>query len=375
MKIGFDAKRFFNNFTGLGNYSRFIVNALAGSYPDHDYLLYTPKLRSHPEVNAILQNKAIQVRQPTAFTSALKLESVWRSYRLGKVASDDGVQIFHGLSNELPLTKPAGLKTVLTVHDLIFKRYPAFYKPIDIKIYNWKLKKACESADQIIAISNQTAEDLMEFMKVDPTKIKVVYQGCHPNFKRTYTTDELNDVRVRYNLPQDFVLNVGTIESRKNALLLLQSLEYSKHNIPVVMVGRATPYLVKLQDYIAANGLAKRVSFIHNAAFADLPLIYHLAKVFVYPSLFEGFGIPIVEAIACNVPVISSQGSCFAEAGGPDCMYVDPKNPEQLAHALDTVLADEATRGRMISESKNYIKRFEPQVIASDVMNVYKSLL
>ena len=375
MRIGFDAKRLFNNFTGLGNYSRFIVNALSETYPENGYVLYAPKLRSHPEVDPLLQKPSIKIHEPSLITSSLRLGSFWRSYNLGDVAAKDGVQIFHGLSNELPLTKPQQLKTVVTVHDLIFKRFPEFYKTIDIKIYDWKLRSACRSADKIIAISKQTADDLIEFLEIDPAKIEIVYQGCHPNFKKVHSLDQLNEVKKRYKLPKEFILNVGTIESRKNVLLLLQTLKHSKHDLPVVIVGRATLYLKQLTDYIIANGLEKRVAFIHNASFADLPAIYQLAKVFVYPSLFEGFGIPIVEAISCGVPVITSQGSCFVEAGGPDCLYVDSKNPKQLAEALNTILSDESIARQMTERSKTYIERFEPTVIATALMNVYTEVL
>lgn len=375
MRIGFDAKRLFNNFTGLGNYSRFIVNALSDYYPDNDYRLYSPKVRNHPEVDSILQKKSISVHQPSSLISSFRMGSFWRSYGLGKVAAQDAVQIFHGLSNELPITKPPQLKTVLTVHDVIFKRFPEFYKPIDIALYSWKLANACRSADKIIAVSKQTADDLSEFFNVDSAKVAVVYQGCHQNFKKTYSQEQLNEVLKHYKLPQEYILNVGTIESRKNVLLLLQSLNHLKHDIPVVIVGKATSYLKQLTSYIASHGLEKRVIFIHKAAFEDLPSLYKLASVFVYPSLFEGFGIPIVEAISCEVPVITSQGSCFAEAGGPDCLYVDTKSPEQLADAIQVVLSDQARSNQMIEKSKGYIARFEPKMIASELMKVYTDLI
>jgi glycosyltransferase involved in cell wall biosynthesis len=355
VRIGFDAKRLFNNFTGLGNYSRFVVNALSDYYPDNDYELYSPKVRNHPEVDSILKKKSVRVHPPSSLTSSFRMGSFWRSYRLGKVAAQDAVQIFHGLSNELPITKPPQLKTVLTVHDVIFKRFPEFYKPIDIALYSWKLANACRSADKIIAVSKQTADDLIEFFQVNTAKV--------------------NEVRKRYKLPQEYILNVGTIESRKNVLVLLQSLKYVKHDIPVVIVGKATSYLRQLTSYIASNGLEKRVIFIHHAVFEDLPSIYKLANVFVYPSLFEGFGIPIVEAISCEVPVITSKGSCFAEAGGPDCLYVDTKSPEQLADAIQAVLSDQARSNHMIEKSMGYIARFEPKTIASELMKVYTDLI
>ncbi|MEK6780709.1 MAG: glycosyltransferase family 1 protein [Bacteroidota bacterium] len=375
MRVGFDAKRLFNNFTGLGNYSRFVVSALSEYYPNNEYWLYTPDLRNHSEINGILKKKSISLHPPSSLTTSLRLGSFWRSYHLGNVAAHDSVQLFHGLSNELPITKPRSLKTIVTVHDVIFKRFPQLYKPIDRQIYTWKLNNACRTADKIIAISKQTADDLVEFLKIDPAKIEVVYQGCHANFKRTYSKDQLKEVQTKYKLPKEFILNVGTIESRKNVLLLLQALKSSANDLPVLIVGRATSYMKQLTDYITANGLERRVTFILNVDFSDLSAIYQLAKVFVYPSLFEGFGIPIVEAISCGVPVITSQGSCFEEAGGPDCLYVDSKNQEQLAVALNKVLSNDGLATQMTAKSKTYIEKFEPSVIAAELMRIYKGIL
>ncbi len=372
MRVGFDAKRLFNNFTGLGNYSRFVVHALATHYPDQDYLLYTPKVKVKPDTEYFLNQEIIKIKSPLGLQK--KFGSIWRSYSLGNVAVNDGVEIFHGLSNELPLTKPKNLKTIVSIHDVIFKRYPEFYKPIDRLIYDWKFRKACDSADQIIAVSQQTANDAIEFLKADPSKVKVVYQGCHPIFKNKQTREDVSHIRQKYDLPDEFILNVGTIESRKNALLILKALTLIKDHIPLVIVGRSTTYKDELLSFIIANNLSEQVTFIHNAEFKDLPLIYQAANVFVYPSFFEGFGIPIVEAIASGIPVISSKGSCFAEAGGPDCSYVDPTQPEELANAIQEVFVMNEEVRKRVGRSKQYITRFEPEVIASDLMSVYKSV-
>ena len=135
MILGFDAKRAFTNFTGLGNYSRFVIQALAETFPENEYQLYTPKIKVNADTQLFLNNPIYQVKTPFAITATLKLSSFWRSINLGNVAYKNQVQLFHGLSNELPLTKPKGLKTILTVHDLIFLRYPKFYNSIDVKIY------------------------------------------------------------------------------------------------------------------------------------------------------------------------------------------------------------------------------------------------
>ena len=375
MRIGFDAKRLFNNFTGLGNYSRFVVDALSKHYPENEYWLYTPKARQHADVDPILQSPNIKTLLPPAVVAPLKLGSFWRSMRIAKHAHRHDVQLFHGLSNELPLSIPKKLKTVVTIHDLIFKRYPQFYNPVDVRIYSWKFHEACHAADRIVAISQQTKEDIVHYLDVDEQKIEVIYQGCHPIFKQQYGAQELANVKLKYQLPAEFILNVGTIESRKNALSVIKALVASGIKLPLVIVGKTTSYKKELEEYINQNKLSNQVYFIHTVQFVDLPLIYRSAKVFVYPSLFEGFGIPIVEAIASGVPVISSTGSCFSEAGGPDCLYVDPMNYEQLGNAIQKVLSSSVLATNMTERSYKYIERFEPKVIATDLMRIYRELV
>jgi glycosyltransferase involved in cell wall biosynthesis len=241
-----------------------------------------------------------------------------------------------------------------------------------VAIYKSKVKHACRVADRIVAISEQTRNDIIEFLNVDPDKISVVYQGCHENFSRSCTVDEISSIRSKYGLPSRYVLNVGTIESRKNVLLAVEALKNVAPEVHLVVVGRATGYFDKVKKYIRDNALESRVHFVHKAAFADLPAIYAGAEIFVYPSLFEGFGIPLVEAIKQGVPIITSTGSCFREAAGPDAVYVDPGNSKEMSENINRIISDELLRQSMIAKSREYVRRFEPSIIASDLMKVYQ---
>jgi glycosyltransferase involved in cell wall biosynthesis len=372
VRIGYDAKRLFNNFTGLGNYSRFVVAGLAERYPEHEYWLYSPRLAEHPETEAF-KAAPFHLRRPdSAFQRALP--SVWRSVSLASVARNDGAQIFHGLSNELPATKPKGLRTVLTVHDLIFKRFPSYYSSIDRLIYGAKLSKSLDIADKIVAISHQTASDLREFENVDDDRLVVIHQGCHEAFRRPYAESDVEQVKSKYGLPDQFLLCVGTMEPRKNAALLIRALSLMPNKVFVVVAGKPTSHAAVLREMVRELKLESWVRFIYHTPYSDLPLLYRAASLFVYPSLFEGFGIPIVEAIASGVPVITSNGSSLTEAGGPNCMYVNPTNPEELAVTIGQVLGDEQLRNTMVSRSADYIQRFQPGAIAEQMMRVYREL-
>lgn len=375
MRVGYDAKRLFNNFTGLGNYSRFVMKALLNHYPEHHYTLYSPKVKANSETHEFRMNPKLLVRTPPKWVKGSGFGSFWRSVNLGNIAFRDGMDVFHGLSNELPVSKPNGLKTVVTIHDLIFIRYPKLYKKIDVNIYKKKIISACKTADKIVAISNQTASDLQHYLKVPKERITVIYQGCNSIFNEKATPDQMDQVKKKYNLPENFVLTVGTLEPRKNAMLLLKAIARTKEKISVVLIGKSTSYQKQLDQLIHEEDINDRVHFIHHVDFEDLPKIYQAAKVFVYPSRFEGFGIPIVEAIASGTPVIATRGSCLEEAGGPSSVYVNPDDDKELASEIDRLLNDTAACEKMVQASKEYIKQFEPKQIADRLMGVYKEVL
>jgi glycosyltransferase involved in cell wall biosynthesis len=215
------------------------------------------------------------------------------------------------------------------------------------------------------------------FLGAPPENIDVVYQGCHPLFHQTASSERRDDVLRRYDLPRDYILYVGTIEERKNALHIVKALQAagSDVDLPVVLIGRMTAYGRRTAEFARRAGLENRVRFLHDVPFADLPALYQAARLFVYPSIFEGFGIPIVEALASGVPVITSTGSCFAEAGGPGSIYVSPRDPEELAAAMRRVLSDSDSAARMVREGYAHIRQFEPHAVAERMMDVYRRAL
>ena len=260
---------------------------------------------------------------------------------------------------------------------MIFLRFPQYYNPFDVKLYHAKVASACRRADRIVAISHQTAEDVKRFLGTDERKISVIYQGCHSSFRTRVTPQIKNDIRTKYSLPDRFVLNVGTIEKRKNLGLLVEAMARVIKETPIklVVVGRATKYKEEILSLMKEMDVEKHVTFLHQVSFADLPAIYQMADVFVYPSLFEGFGIPLVEAIESGIPVISSTGSCFQEAGGPHSLYANPSDSAQLATHIVNVLSNEKTREQMRTGSTLYARRFEPSVIADELMREYSLLM
>jgi len=371
MTIGFDAKRAFNNYTGLGNYSRYLINALSTFFPAHDYRLYAPAERENPRMNAIRARENISVVFPAGLDA--RFSSLWRTKGVVSDLLRDGVQLYHGLSNELPVgLRKKGIPSVVTLHDLIFLRYPQFYNALDRAIYTRKFRYACRHADRIVAVSECTKRDIVSFFGVNPDKISVIYQGCDASFARALPLETKRQVCRKYQLPDTFVLNVGTIESRKNLMLAVKALIRLDPAVHLVAVGRQTAYANEVKKYAVAHGLEHRLHFLSDIPFSDLPAVYQSAAVFVYPSFFEGFGIPVIEALHSGTPVIAATGSCLEEAGGVHSLYVDPNDGEQLANRIQNVLSDSNLRTKMITEGQKYVARFDDKLLAGQMMNLYQ---
>lgn len=369
MKIGYDAKRAFLNATGLGNYSRWLIRSVASFYPDNTYYLYTPKLKKgRQSFTSGFKNLVTVVPIGKLFTAW------WRSKGIVEDLLRDGINIYHGLSHELPLAiRESGIKSVVTVHDLIFMRFPQNFGWINRRIYALKVQKACTVADKIIAISQKTKSDLIELLNIDPNKIEVIYQGCDPAFSVLQSAEKKKTVIAKYYLPEKFILAVGTIEERKNLLLLAKALKHID-NIPLVVVGKPTDYLKVVKQYLADNHLSERVIFLHQVGFADLPAIYQLASIFIYPSRYEGFGIPVLEALNSRVPVVAATGSCLEEAGGPASLYVNPDDETDLAEKINRVLSDNTLAQNMITQGLQHTANFNDEKLAAQLMTVYKTL-
>ena len=370
MKIGFDGKRATQNFTGLGNYSMYVLKVLAEYHPENQYVVFVPAPVQKPL--SILECPSIQFQYP----KNQLFKNFWRSRGIVKDLKKEKIDIFHGLSNEIPISlKKVGIPSVVTINDLIFYRYPQYYTYFDRKIYELKVHYASKHANKIIAVSEQTKSDLINFFNVEESRIEVIYQNCDPIFRSEVTEHEKTRIRHTYKLPEEFLLNVGTIETRKNSLLIVKALKKLKDTIHLVIIGKETPYAQVVKDFITNNNLKSRVHFLKNVSFHDLPGIYQQASIFIYPSEFEGFGIPVVEALSSGIPVIAAKGSCLEEAGGKNSIYVDANNSEELADQINLVMNNTEKRELMIRSGIEHISNFSNKKIADKLFNLYQNLI
>ena len=374
MRIGFDAKKIVTNLTGIGNYSRGIINALANHYPGNQYILFAPNKGKEQCTDRLQPHACITSVYPQSAWSPA--QEWWRCHGIVKDITRNRTDIFHGLSNELPFgIRRAGCKSVVTIHDLIFLRYPQTYTLIDRLILKIKTLYACRKADKIIAISQQTKQDIMKFYGIPEEKIEIVYQGCDSIFYRTTGIDERQAIQKRYNLPSRYLLCVGTFEQRKNQLSILQSLVLTDEDIHLVLVSKPTKYQNVIEERIKNLGLQQRVHILNSVSNADLPVLYQSAVAFIYLSWFEGFGIPVLEALVSGTPVIAATGSCLEEAGGPTSLYCDPFDYQQVATFINELTRHSEKREAMAIAGKKYADRFSEQQIAQQLHYVYQQLM
>ena len=373
MRIGYDAKRYYHNRTGLGNYSRTLVDAMRCQHEDVDAVLYDCK-------------------------------ALERTLSLGRRAKREGCDLFHGLSNELPrdIVK-AGVPSIVTMHDVAWRTFPDMYKPWDRLIYDWKYGWSCRNATHVVCISESTKRDVMRFYGVPEERISVIYQPVQGLFyvkedenetaqapTKTKTTFEparsaiellnsLNQREARLNLqPQTYILTVGSINSRKNLMGMVKALEMIPEDmrLPLVVVGNGREYRQRVEEYIDSHHLREWVRIESNIHEAErLRELYAGAVCMLYPSFYEGFGLPVVEAQLQRCPVITSNVSSLPEAAGPDAIQVNPAKPEEIAEALRRLLTDgEERRQRGEAGYRYCMEKFWPERLTEEMYDLYETL-
>jgi glycosyltransferase involved in cell wall biosynthesis len=252
-------------------------------------------------------------------------------------------------------------KSIITVHDLAFMRYPEYIEPKNLAFLRQEMPWSLKKADKIIAVSNFTKNELIEIFKVDPLKISVIYEGIDDCFKK---------VKIKkLNLPESYMLFVGTLEPRKNIEGLIRAFNICRpKGHKLLVVGEKGWFYEDIFKIVKELGLEKDVIFQGYVAQEDLPEVYSRAKVLVFPSFYEGFGFPPLEAMACGVPVVSTEFEVLGNAA----RFIDPKNPEDIARGIDDVLKHSEV---WISKGLDYVKKFTWKKTAEDTLELYKTLV
>lgn len=350
MKIGFDAKRYFFNQTGLGNYSRWLINGLNQNSSD-TFFLYSTQKKQNPNPRLIVKS-----------SSNKRLSSLWRSWLITRTLQRDHIDIYHGLSNELPFgIHRISTKTVVTIHDLIHKRYPKNYAWIDRKIYNLKLKYTIKHADLIITVSQQTKKDILHYFPTEKSKIKVIPIGINTQI-RTIKSQQV----------KPYVLCVSSFSKRKNLLILIDAFKkITSKSIQLVIAGAKGDLTNSIIKKAAQD---PRISLHFNVTDLELSQLYYNCKFCVYPSLYEGFGMPIMEAFNYGKTVATSNISSMPEVGQNAALYFNPKDVNSIQETIQKLLVDEL-RIKLESKIPNALKKFNTKLLIQEYIKTYDELM
>jgi glycosyltransferase involved in cell wall biosynthesis len=375
MKIGFDAKRFFFNHSGLGNYSRMLIESLFKYFPENEYVLYADRLdtldHAHPEALRILKFYVDNRSDGSDLYTLVMVDAPkwWRTWGMGKRAAQDGVEVFHGLSNELPWDLPTSVASVCTIHDVIFKEFPSYYPWIDRLIYDFKTKKAIQKASRLIMTSQATQLQVEKYYPNAKGCSVVVYQAVDPAFYGDGHVQRTRETNAPYFVYQ------SSFTQRKNHAVLVDAFALIQHQTDwnLTLIGLNGPTLEAVQLQIEKLGLGNRITCLVDQSRQEMIDCVTGAAGFVYPSLNEGFGIPLAEALAAGLPMAVSNISVFRELTEDLPVYFHPNKAEEMAAAMISITTrEEQTRQRLKQSSLQ--SKIDPKTIAEQLIRVYSDL-
>ncbi|NNF99709.1 MAG: glycosyltransferase family 4 protein [Desulfobacteraceae bacterium] len=374
--VAIDGKRFFMNTSGLGRYSRTLIKGLMDDrYGEQIRItLFRPKgkVRFDAPDHAGLHIETAAYRLPGDLGNGL-----WRFRKLPKIVDRGQFSLFHGPSHVLPVS--AKTPMVVTMFDLIFLRYPQYFKKWDRAYYQFAFRKSAERADHIISFSMATKADLVNYFNIDDNKITVVYPGFDEDF-RPLPEKELITLKNHHTLPEEYILYVGTIEPRKNILKTATAFDrlLSAGEIPdnyqFLIVGSKGWFYDDIISGIQKLKHSDKIRLAGPVFGRDLAGIYQLARMTAYPSLFEGFGYPVLESLRVGTPVLTSNISSLPEAGGDAAVLVDPASTDEIASGIKKLVTDEALRAQCIERGYEHAARFSPENMAAGTMKVYRRI-
>jgi glycosyltransferase involved in cell wall biosynthesis len=366
MRIVFDGTTLTPGRTGVGYYTEHLLQHLAREV-----------VNTGDEI-VVVSNKPIDTQAPLPphvrvhDGHRFPIRIGWMQLRAASALAALRPDVAHFTNGMIPIGSPVA--TVVTVHDMSLRLYPGCH-PVRRLVLNRPLMHvAIRQASSIVTVSNSARRDLLRLHGVAPDRVAVVHEAASPAFRPIADRARLEDVRARYNLPRQFMLYVGTIEPRKNLTRLMTAFaEARQAGIPhhLVCVG---PYGWSSRDLagrIDALGIKDAVHFTGYVPFEHLPAIYNLGEFFAFPSLYEGFGLPVVEAMACGIPVITSTTSSLGEIAGDAAITIDPIDTAAIADAIVRLATDEELRRDMAERGLRRARSFSWEQTARDMLAVY----
>jgi glycosyltransferase involved in cell wall biosynthesis len=367
MRIAIDGRTIVGDKTGVGVYAERIVRSLLSIDRRNHYFLF-------------LVEPIDDLQAPNLTTLLIKgynragLNRVWENVLMPRFAARNNIDLYFSPAYALPLLPPPRLRFVAVIHDLIGLLYPETFTP---KMRLWQkifVANAAKVADRIITGSEATKTDFLRLYPSAASKTSVIYHSIDDDYRPADDMKELDRVRSAYSLPEKIVLYVGTVEPRKNVAHLARGFallpESLRNQYTLVIAGKPGWFVESIKTEITRLELGDKVRFIGYVDRHDLPSLYQLATLFVYPSIYEGFGFPPLEAMSCGVPVLCSNTSSFPEVVGDAAIMVDPHDVGQMTKELEKVLSDSPLREEMRKKGFAQARRFSARKTAEETLKV-----
>jgi glycosyltransferase involved in cell wall biosynthesis len=364
MRIAFDLRRIKN--PGIGRYMKCLAEAVVAQAPEHQYLLILP-----PDA---AQAVAVENGRAERLVSSIPYYSIREQFALPRFLQRHRVDVFHSPHFNLPLIRPCS--TVVTIHDVI---YLACKDDLPSRVgrvyYRGMIAASVRLADRVLTDSQFSKADIVRYLNADPAKIEVVYPAVDPRFRRVRDERAIQSVLSRYRVEGDYILYTGIYKPRKNHAALLRAFrELLKSGCKATLViagpiGEGEAELCRLAEQL---GIAKHMVVAGFIPDSDLPALYSGARVYACPSLYEGFGFTVLEAMACGVPVVCSGHTSLPEIAGDAALYADPQNPSEFAEAVASAFSGGALREQLIEKGYKNCARFRWETAAQDTLAAYQ---
>lgn len=367
MRVGYDAKRAFANATGLGNYARTLIQGVEQECPAWQLYLFTPYQKISFATNA----RVITPRGPLMQA----LHPLWRSYFLTGEIKNLQLDLFHGLGHEIPYGVYRSTRTVATIHDLIYLLRPQDFNWPDRTIYDYKFRYSARHAHKILTFTEDTKQNLIHYFKVPEAKIKIIPQSCHPAFLQRYPPREIAQCLKKFKIHRPYIHFVGSFIPRKKPWESLSAFQQIAHEVDLdlVMIGQG-PLKKKCQLFVQEKGLTRRVHFIAPSSPQEMAKCYQGSQLLLYPSVAEGFGIPILEAHFSQTAVMTSPYSCLPEIAGKYAYYADPDKLPEFVAVLKSAINSSSERGQFAQHSYQWAQQLTPSKVIQQLIQCYQSL-
>jgi glycosyltransferase involved in cell wall biosynthesis len=367
LKVCLDVSAAVHRRAGLGRYAHELVKGLVDLDGCDITTFYHQRGEAHldPPLDRLPRLTTRLSVRPWRLTTAL---AYFTNFGMDRMFGD--IDLFHATEHLLPRLKKT--RSVFTLHDLIFQFDPDSHKPLNIAFLKTLMPRFLKAADAIIAVSECSKHDAINLYGIPAGKIHVIYEGVDPKFTPVADPVRLAHVRAAYHLPERFILHVGTIEPRKNLPLLFEVVAQTKEHLVVAgKLGWLTePILAKVKEL----GIEDRVTFTGFIADDDLPALISAATVLAMPSKYEGFGLPVLEAMACGTPVIASNAASLPEVGGDAVLYAWPDDVRLWLQLFDLLMNDAELRASLRERGLRQAAKFQWERMARETLEVYKRI-